>query len=349
MADIIPLLPIPYPPRGHSSYYIACPNCDKGRKDRHLNINLVKDVFRCPKCDLNGGVFDLYCCYTHYPREGVRNELLRILTGHDAKPYVSRSPVLFQTQGAGSLPVAADIETRHEVYSELLSMLPLAADHLQNLLSRGLSEQAVYNNEYRTIPVTSEKALAKCLLDNGHKLAGVPGFYLRSNGQWAFIHNKRGILIPVRDSKGRIQGMQVRLDNIKKRKYRWVSSNGMNEGCGAEGWIHIAGPPAERVILTEGPLKADVIHYLTGLTVIAAPGVNSLKHLEKTLTELIESGTKRVMTAFDMDFLQNSHVEAGYAELINLLGRMDLRFGTYLWDPAFNGLDDYIYENSIRI
>ena len=92
-----------------------------------------------------------------------------------------------------------------------------------------------------------------------------------------------------------------------------------------------------------------MIHCLTGLTVVAVPGVNSLKHLETTLEGLIETGTKRVMTAFDMDFLQNSHVETGYTELINLLGRMDLLYGTYLWDPAFNGLDDYIYKNSICI
>ena len=58
---------------------------------------------------------------------------------------------------------------------------------------------------------------------------------------------------------------------------------------------------------------------------------------------------KLVMTAFDMDFISNSYVEAGYAELFNLLGRMDLKFGTYLWDPAFNGLDDYIHKNNVSL
>jgi hypothetical protein len=45
-----------------------------------------------------------------------------------------------------------------------------------------------------------------------------------------------------------------------------------------------------------------------------------------------------------MDFLKNPHVQNGYAELTDLLGRMDLRFGTYLWHPAYNGLDDYVWE-----
>jgi len=29
MLDIIPLLPLPYPPNGKSSYYVPCPHCDK--------------------------------------------------------------------------------------------------------------------------------------------------------------------------------------------------------------------------------------------------------------------------------------------------------------------------------
>jgi len=346
MADIIPLLPIPYPPQGKSSYYINCPNCDYGGKNRHLNINLIKDVFRCPKCGFSGGVFDLYCRYTRYPRENVRDELMRILRGYSVKQQVSCNSVLYIKKESDKLP-ASDIETRHKAYTMFLSMLPLSADHMRNLLSRGLSDQTIQDNEYKTTPVTYERELANRIISYGFRLSGVPGFYINNDGKWAFISNKRGFLIPVRDIKGRIQGLQIRRDNEKNRKYRWVSSNGMESGCGAEGWVHVAGQVSECVILTEGPLKADIIHHLTGQTVIAVPGVNSLKHLEKTLAGLIELGTQQVMTAFDMDFIQNHHVESGYQELINLLGRMNLRFGTYLWNPAFKGLDDYIQENSI--
>ena len=65
MTDIIPLLPIPQPPFGKSSYNIPCPLCDRpGTRDKHLNINLKRNVFRCPKCgQFEGGVFDLYAYY----------------------------------------------------------------------------------------------------------------------------------------------------------------------------------------------------------------------------------------------------------------------------------------------
>jgi phage terminase large subunit GpA-like protein len=49
MADILHLLPFETPPKGRSAFYVPCPHCDRrGRKkDKHLNINLIKDCFRC--------------------------------------------------------------------------------------------------------------------------------------------------------------------------------------------------------------------------------------------------------------------------------------------------------------
>ena len=46
--------------------------------------------------------------------------------------------------------------------------------------------------------------------------------------------------------------------------------------------------------LTEGPMKADVIHYLTGQTVLAVAGVNSLTQLELILPQLHEQGVEPV-------------------------------------------------------
>ena len=346
MRDIIPLLPLPYPPHGKSSYYVPCPHCDNnsGKKDKHLNINLTKDVFCCPKCGWNGGMFDLYAFYTNIPRKGIREELMRVLRGDclQKKPPCVPAPLQDIVE-----PPIATIEDRHAAYSSLLSMLSLASDHEQSLLNRGFSKQAIIGNEYKTTPLEGETALAGELLAAGRNLAGVPGTYTNFDGQWSLIPIRRGILIPVRDIHGRIQGMQVRLDDEEKRKYRWVSSSGILNGCGAEGWVHLAGPVSERVILIEGPLKADIVHFLTGQSVLAVPGVNSLKHLEGTLTALIELGVRQVMTAFDMDFLMNRHVQSGYADLIDMLSRMSLSFGTYLWQPDYNGLDDYIWERCL--
>ena len=95
-------------------------------------------------------------------------------------------------------------------------------------------------------------------------------------------------------------------------------------------------------------MKADIIHYLTGQTVLAVAGVNTLTHLELVLPQLRKQGVVRVMTAFDMDFMSNPHVQGGYMNLVSLLSAQGFTYGTYLWDPQYKGLDDYIWEHCFQ-
>ena len=163
-------------------------------------------------------------------------------------------------------------------------------------------------------------------------------------GNWTISKERRGILVPARTPEGKIQGLQIRLDSIKKGKFRWITSIGKQDGCKAECWTHIAGEPTPTVLLTEGPMKADVIHHITGLTVIAVPGVNSLNHLKETLEYVQSKGTTKIMTAFDMDYLKNPHVKDGYFNLATMLAQVGIEYGTYLWDPQYKGLDDYVWH-----
>ena len=43
----------------------------------------------------------------------------------------------------------------------------------------------------------------------------------------------------------------------------------LQDGCGAEAWTHIVGDAQDTILLIEGPLKADIVHYLTGMTLVA--------------------------------------------------------------------------------
>lgn len=341
MRDIIPLIGIPYPPYGRSSYYISCPCCDESPRKRHLNINLIKDVFRCPRCGFSGGVFDLYAHYAGIDRANARETLLERLNMRDNAPVKDRPAPAFEPMIES--PVT-DVESRDATYSAFLDCLTLATDHRDNLLNRGLSEEEIKRLGYKTTPAVGTATIARQLISDGFYLTGVPGFYRDKEDRWNFVHEYRGILIPVRDPKGKIQGLQIRRDNVSKRKFRWVSSVGKKDGCRAEGWTHLAGLPRKTVILTEGPMKADVISFLTGQTVLAVPGVNALTQLEATLEYLRDSGTESIMTAFDMDFLTNPHVQNGYRELTGLLSRMGYRYGTYLWNPEYKGLDDFVWQ-----
>ncbi len=341
ISDVISLLRLPYPKTGQSSYYVRCPCCDDDPRKEHLNINLVKDVFRCPRCGVSGGIFDLYSLYTGIPRsEAFKSISERLGVAGPASGYDRREPVI-PLKKADEYPIN-DVGIRNATYTALLAKLSLAKDHADNLLSRGLSERDIEQNGYKTTPVAGMRVLARQLQAEGHYLSGVPGFYRNEDDEWAFVWEKRGILIPVRNRSGEIQGLQLRCDNVEHRKFRWVSSAGQKDGCRAEGWIHVVGKDYSQAILTEGPMKADVIHALTGKTVIAVPGVNALTKLREVLDELKTSGLQEIKTAFDMDFVVNPHVQAGYDALLSMLDTLGFRYGILLWDPQYKGLDDYI-------
>ncbi len=351
MVDVIPLLGLPTPPRGKSNYYVKCPCCDTNGK--HLNINFVKNAFRCPRCGVSGGVLDLYATFTGVPRGKAFKAVAEGL--HLDIAHTTVRDVVHQ---ASRMSVLTDVVTRDKTYNALLSKLTLADDHCTNLLGRGLTQEDIVQCVYRTTPVLGFRTIARQLLSEGHCLAGVPGFYRDKEGEWCFVHQKRGILIPVRDPDGYIQGLQLRLDdsqrfthkdNRKGRKFRWVATSDAKfiDGCGAEAWIHVAGDlstAGDSVLLIEGPMKGEIVHRLTGQTVIAVPGVNSLGKLVELLPRLEAMGIRHVMTAFDMDYLTNHHVQAGLLALYTLLDEAGMTYGTYLWNPAYNGLDDYIWS-----
>lgn len=306
-----------------------------------MNINLRKDVFRCARCGESGGVFALYSLYTGVPQDRVRKELVNRIGRPTIISPQRRKPI--QVELPEECPLT-DVETRHNTYTALLSKLSLAADHKENLLNRGLTEEEIRELGYKSSPVVGHTALAKQLQSEGHYLAGVPGFYRNDSGAWTLYHQHRGIYVPVRDINGMIQGIQIRLDKSDKRKFRWVTSRDLQDGSAALVWTHIAGPVRSVMLLTEGPMKADIIYRMTGLSVIAVPGVDSLAQLAEALEVLRAAGLREIKTAFDMDYSKNHNVKKSYAKLTALLESMGFLYGTYIWDPRFKGLDDYIWE-----
>lgn len=348
MTDILPLLPIPQPPYGRSAYNIPCPLCDRpGTREKHLNINLKRNVYRCPKCgQFQGGVFDLYAYYMGVPRDKVLEDITARLHGGKLAPAGKRD-FTRQLQLSELKPQAslAPLEVRDRVYRALLNRLTLAPDHRENLLRRGLTDETIERLGYKTTPVVGFHALAQSLLDEGHTLFGVPGFYRDKSGRWTMAIWRRGIFIPG-VYNGKIQGFQIRLDHKMKKGGKFLTFSSVDELDGAKGenWCHLVGPVRENILLIEGYMKADIVHHFTGQTVLAIPGVTSLPHLENALKDLTAQGVRHVMTCFDMDYLKNWHVESAYRNLVALLGKQDITFGTYLWVPDHNGLDDYIWE-----
>lgn len=147
MNDILPLLPVPRPPMGRSSYNIPCPICNHaGSRKRHLNINLKRNEVRCPKCgQFEGGVFDLYAYYTDVLRGKVREDLIDRLDGKGSRYAGKAAGPKSACSKPKEIPQAAvaSIEIRDHVYRVLLSKLTLASEHRENLLGRGLTGEGI--------------------------------------------------------------------------------------------------------------------------------------------------------------------------------------------------------------
>ena len=110
ITDIIPLIGIPDPPNGRRNYNIPCPCCDNSPREKHLNINLVKDVFCCPRCHFSGGVFDLYAFYTGTDRVGVREVLLERLGLRDSGQSSQAGSKKQRERRTFARPIMQDIE-----------------------------------------------------------------------------------------------------------------------------------------------------------------------------------------------------------------------------------------------
>lgn len=291
------------------------------------------DQYRCNLCGASGNSVTLYARL-----HGLSNsEAFRDLS-RGGKVY----PLPRQAASQNTEPQPKPLAQRHEVYTDMLSLLTLSGEHRQNLRERGLSDERIDRNQYRSMPQTPEsrKLLASLLQSMGHDLHGIPGFRT-SYGQWT-LSGPNGFLIPVRDKDGLIQGMKIRLDEGEPgRKYRWLSSRNAPNGTRSYSWTHVTGNiHSRRAYITEGPLKGDVASYLSDDALfVCIGGVFALHGLKDTLIDL---GVSEVVEALDMDQMTNPQVrraiQAIRQEVQSIHG---IRYSKYVWDPLYKGIDDY--------
>ena len=314
----------------------TCPFChDHGPGKYHLSLNTATDQYRCHLCGTRGNSVTLYAQLM-----GVTNREAYQALKQEGKVYpMPRQEASPKDAERQPLP----LERRHEAYAAMLDHLTLLDQHRENLLERGLSEERIARNQYRSMPETDagRRLLAALLRSCGHELLGLPGFRTYY-GDWT-LSGPKGFLVPVRNQNGLIQGMKIRLDDADKpdRKYRWLSSRDLTNGTRSYSYIHVTGDTTQkRAFLTEGPLKGDVASYLAhDALFVCVGGVNAIRGLKKTLVGL---GVSRVVEAMDMDQMTNPDVRnAVLAMRKEVQAIKGLKYTKYTWNPAYKGIDDY--------
>ena len=357
--DVAGLLPLRIKRRTAGSFYVDCPFCGdtKGR----LNISR-KNVWRCNRCDASGGMLALYARMYGISNAEAYREICEAL-GCDHSNGDTATPARRCPESAVLLPPAvpqaafAAPQTIHQTLTLLLEQLSLSPRHKAHLLSpkRGLTDAQIERFGFKSTPPSFLcRGLAERLLAKGCTLQGVPGFYQGEDGKWTvnFPNRTSGILIPAVGMDGLLCGMQILLDRPlrdkddppekKGAKYIWFSSNDRLMGVTSGSPVHFVGDPfAKTVYVTEGLLKADIAHCLTGRSFVAVAGVSSLANLERQLPVLAHSGTRTIVEAFDMDKQSKPQVSAACEKMEQMVLTNRMQCIHLTWDATYKGIDDW--------
>lgn len=275
------------------------------------------------------------------------------------EPEMEIQPPYTALQNDVEMPQAerASDQQVHQAYSLLLGMLNLTPAHRAHLKSekRGLTDSQIDAFGFRSTPPGFLcRSLAERLLRQGCTLEGVPGFYLHEKGYWTarFSSRASGILIPAIGIDGLIKGMQILLDTPFRdkddppgkagTKYIWLSSASRDRGVTSGSPVHFAGDPFSRTVyVTEGLLKADIAHCLTGRTFVAVAGANNVKPLEPLFALLAQNGTELVVEAYDMDKCSNAMTAKGSSQICRMAVRYGMECRRLAWNPNYKGIDDW--------
>lgn len=386
--------------RNRDAFNIPCPKCDSNGTKHHLNVNLSRKKWRCPKCGSYGDGVNYYALVTkgdhrlsaaEYAK--LIDELTIAMKGDSAYQKKQKERRLMpEPQYIKSAQIAAD-EVLDHTFRTLLSWPPLALTeaHKEMLLTRGLDEEAIESNGYKSLlngidfaryidpavkaaygknnwgnerkkqprlkatsdmTVMAGLTVAYWLKQQGCTMKGVPGFF-KFQGHWCFLFPGKGIAIPTRNREGQIVCLQARMDKGNVR-YLTISAKGLELGVSEHiSRVHwplandpVPGQPTDNqkvteVLITEGPLKADVaLHLLRKrgqcphVAFAAIQGVLNTNALMTECEELVKLGYKEVTNALDMDRLTNINVMNGAKRLRELLSNIGLKFRQMFWDES---------------
>lgn len=273
------------------------------------------------------------------------------LDGAAIAARVARGPVAHHQTSARA---PADVLDR--AYRAVLSRLTLADDDRAGLVARGLDAGAIVGAQYRSLPERGRAALARVVGEAvGVDLAPtVPGVVWREGergGYWS-LAGWPGLVIPVRDLDGRVVALKIRRTGecASYERYTWVSSTS-TAGPGPGAPVHVPAAAlalrgctgAQRLVITEGELKADVATHLSGVPVIGVPGVGAWPAAVEVARVW---GAARVDVAFDNDARTNKAVADAQEKLVRALRACGFEVGLPRWPERFKGLDDYLLARS---
>lgn len=366
--DVVELLHLKVRRRQPNSIYVDCPFCNDRRGK--MNVNFIKNVWRCNYCDEHGGMLDLYAQCNKTTKSDAYWEICdalqcgKALTGYGAESeQVRPSLPLENITAAGMMQEEvpqsqrASAQEVHQTLSLLFGMLSLSQAHRTHLRSpkRGLTDEQIDELGFKSTPPPFLcRTLTERLIKQGCTVQGVPGFYLDNSGRWTvkFYSRISGILIPAVGIDGLLCGAQILLDvPIKDKddppdkagtKYIWFSSSTKNMGVTSGSPVHFVGNPFARTIyVTEGLLKADIAHTIMNRSFAAIAGAGNVQQLDPLFAILSQNGTELIVEAHDMDKFNNKMTSKGASKIYLMARKYGMNCRRLTWNPNYKGIDDW--------
>lgn len=353
--DVAELLRLHIRRRSPGYTYADCPFC--GDRRGKMCLNLMKNVWYSNCCGGHGGMLSLYAKARQISNSEAYREICEeLLTGGFAPAYeVQRQETVRKEQAPQADRASAQVI--HQTYSAFLSKLTLTPAHRRHLQTkRGLTDEQIKQCGFKSTPPPYLcRAITSKLIKEGCTVQGVPGFFMDDTGKWTVRYFQRtaGIIVPYVGIDGLIQGLQTRLDvPIKGKddppdkvgmKYLWLASADKPMGVSSGSPVHFVGDPHARVIyVTEGALKADIAHALSGRTFVATGGAGCTAQLDDLFAFLSRNGTEEIVEAQDMDKYNNQGVSTGASKVYLLARKYGMACRRLTWNPNYKGIDDWL-------
>lgn len=326
-----------------------CPHCNDHKYRLYLCREPNNPTYFCHNCGSGGNSVTLFS----YRYNVSTKEAFKSLINN---PSVHTEIIPYQYERTEQLRRIKPLWERSRIYLELLKLLPLSNAHYQNLKNRGLTDEIIKGNMYRSVPMNyAQRQRVVDMLASRYNLTDMPGFHTKEM-RWRMA-GRSGILIPVCDKDNNIQGLQIRLDEpppkeillpdgIKKivngDRFRWFSTYGeyYQNGTGVNGYIHVAGDlSSDTLHVTEGPMKADIASYLSGGELfIGLTGVNNLRYLADIIHQL---NPKKIVECIDMDKRSNLNVINAMTKIQAICLPLCEEYEQFFWPEIHKGIDDF--------
>ncbi len=324
----------------------SCPSCGSGKKiDRSFCVDLDTETYHCFKCELKGKFSqNLYAELHNIDKATARKEIMSRLGIDTRTAFPKKERHNFEPVASIETETKiAPVKTRNNVYRTVLRQLSLSDKHKKDLLNRGLTEREISTLEYKTFPgnnIESVWKIINALAKQKLNPEGCAGFY--KTKRWVCKKPMKDvIMVKYISFDNNLTGFQMRRNDeyLKKEdeKYLWWSSKKEDHGSKPAGMIHYAcdfeknakgewqpkvfeGKSGEKYMcITEGAMKGDIAHTISGKPFICLPGVSIQKDLEKDLPKLKKIGVTTFIICFDADQLMNINVLKQTKRLADML------------------------------